>query len=583
MKITQIQIKGFRNFKDAVVNFEEKTLIIGANDVGKTNLLYGLRVLLDRTLSEQDIEPQDSDFYAYEETNEFSIVVKFENVSENIEARFKGAVSDDKEMFLAFVAKRDSDTRQKEYEFLSGKDIDSLEARAGRDYLKTLNIRYISSYRDLFSFIKREKNLLMNEAKEARTEEEENSDKSKITEVDTKIKEINKTISEIEYIQKATSGLNVELKELSFHHTSQEVVFSIGGYDVQNFIDNAQLSSQVNGNTLNLGGDGRNNQIFMALWAAKNKLDKDPALTTIFAVEEPEAHLHPHQQRKLAEYLSTKINSQVLITTHSPQILSMFSPNSIVRLYLQHSETKIASNGCSKVIDEALSDFGFRMSVLPAEAFFANVVFLVEGPSEVTFYSTLGRKLFDLDRYNVSILGVGGIDFLPFVKVLRALEIPFVIRTDNDIFKIPKSDPPKYRLAGIQRAIGVSDLTEELKTLVDTKGDLLSNFDSEVPPQQSLSAAKEFVTELEKQNIFISVTDLENDLVDTELFQNLSDYYAGETDKAEIVKLMQKSKGTFMFNFLLSAATDILKVENNPIASPLKVCKSLSEAIFSKL
>ena len=467
MKISQIQIKGFRNFKEVVVNIEEKTLIIGANDVGKTNLLYALRILLDRTLSEQDIEPQDSDFYAYEDTNEFSIVVKFVSVSENVEARFKGAVSDDKEMFLAFEAKRDNDTRQKKYEFLSGKDVDSLEARAGRDYLKTLNIRYISSYRDLFSFIKREKNLLMNEAKEARTESEEGSDKAKITEVDTKIKEINKTISEIEYIQKATKGLNEELKELSFHHTSQEVIFSIGGYDVQNFIDNAQLSSQVNGNTLSLGGDGRNNQIFMALWAAKNKLDKDPALTTIFAVEEPEAHLHPHQQRKLAEYLSSKIKSQVIITTHSPQILSMFSPNSIVRLYMRQSETKIASNGCSTVIDEALVDFGFRMSVLPAEAFFANVVFLVEGPSEVTFYSTLGKKLFDIDRYNVSILGVSGIDFSPFVKVLKALEIPFVIRTDNDIFKIPKSNPTQYRLAGLQRAIGVSEKTQELITLID--------------------------------------------------------------------------------------------------------------------
>ena len=102
-----------------------------------------------------------------------------------------------------------------------------------------------------------------------------------------------------------------------------------------------------------------------------------------------------------------------------------------------------------------------------------------------------------------------------------------------------------------------------------------------MPSQLTLDAANEFVIELQKQNIFLSNVDLENDLVNTELYQNLSDYFEGETDKTELVKLMQKSKGTFMFNFLLSATTDILKVENNPIANPLKVCKSISETIIS--
>jgi AAA15 family ATPase/GTPase len=35
-----------------------KNLIIGANDVGKTNLLYAIRLLLDKSLSELDLEPK---------------------------------------------------------------------------------------------------------------------------------------------------------------------------------------------------------------------------------------------------------------------------------------------------------------------------------------------------------------------------------------------------------------------------------------------------------------------------------------------------------------------------------------------
>lgn len=50
MILKQIYIKGFRNYKEAMINFEKNTLIIGANDIGKTNLIYALRQLLAGSL-----------------------------------------------------------------------------------------------------------------------------------------------------------------------------------------------------------------------------------------------------------------------------------------------------------------------------------------------------------------------------------------------------------------------------------------------------------------------------------------------------------------------------------------------------
>ena len=70
MRLKTLYIKGFRNFKEVTVNFNNQSLIIGANDVGKTNLLYALRILLDRGFSDYDLELKDSDFYAYKDTNE---------------------------------------------------------------------------------------------------------------------------------------------------------------------------------------------------------------------------------------------------------------------------------------------------------------------------------------------------------------------------------------------------------------------------------------------------------------------------------------------------------------------------------
>lgn len=52
--ISHASIKGFRNFKDSEINLNEKTLVIGANDIGKSNLIYALRILLDKKLSEAE-------------------------------------------------------------------------------------------------------------------------------------------------------------------------------------------------------------------------------------------------------------------------------------------------------------------------------------------------------------------------------------------------------------------------------------------------------------------------------------------------------------------------------------------------
>ncbi|WP_137455300.1 AAA family ATPase, partial [Escherichia coli] len=63
MEISSLKLKGFRNFKDAYINFNSNTLIIGANDVGKSNMLHSLRMLLDKSISDSEIEPNELDFH----------------------------------------------------------------------------------------------------------------------------------------------------------------------------------------------------------------------------------------------------------------------------------------------------------------------------------------------------------------------------------------------------------------------------------------------------------------------------------------------------------------------------------------
>lgn len=106
MYLRQLFIKGFRNFKEITVNFDRHCLIIGSNDVGKTNLLQALRILLDKGFSIYDYELKESDFFAYSDCRQIVIRAYFADITEEcITSRITG-ISDEGDLVLEFQAER---------------------------------------------------------------------------------------------------------------------------------------------------------------------------------------------------------------------------------------------------------------------------------------------------------------------------------------------------------------------------------------------------------------------------------------------------------------------------------------------
>ncbi len=583
MILSTIKLKGFRNFKKSKINLNKKSLVIGANDVGKTNLMWAIRLLLDRSLSDYDIEPKDSDFYAYEETNEFEIVLFFKDVVDDcVVAKLKGKISDDDKLCLVYKGYREKTTGAKSFKLFAGKSYKEIEEIEDRYYRKVLNVKYISSKRDFNNYIKNERNYLFQLAKEDRTEKQTESDDKLFSEIQDDLKNVDEKIPKLNFISSATNTINNELHKLSLHHKKQEVVFDASTSNADTFIKNVSIASKNNGENVIIGGDGRLNQIYLALWASRNGITEE-SLTevTIFCIEEPEAHLHPHQQRKLADYLNSSLKGQVLLTSHSPQITSEFSPNSIVRLLNKKGATKAASNGCSQIIDDAFLDFGYRKSIISAEAFFSDVVFLIEGPSEDLFYKTLSTQIgIDLDRLNISVLMVDGIGFSTYINILNSLEIDCVLRTDNDIFKIPKKD--EYRFAGVQRCISYYkeffNSDEETEKLLLEHESNLQWSGSPSPPKENVDSAEQIIKELEYYGMYLSENDLENDFFDSSLNSEIIAFFP-DLDKDKIVKAMQKRKATFMFEFLKNNRKSLSKLKDDAIAKPLLECKNIIEKI----
>lgn len=570
MKISSIHIKGFRNFDDEQITFQDKTLIIGANDVGKTNLIYALRLLFDKSISERDLELSDSDYNAYSGTNEIEITVTITDIDEEcLLSTFSGSIKD------GTLLIRYTNSKGGSYQLYTGFSENTLTEITTRQYIRRLNMQCVDTNRDLFGFLKHERVQMLRLAKENLSEAATLEDTQKAAEIQEKLNSINAQVSSMHYITSALDHVNQELGKLSIHNEDQTVQFIAGESDAGKLLDNLSLAYSSSDHPLTLGGDGRNNQIFLATWIAKQNIQKSIDHVTFYAIEEPEAHLHPHQQRKLSEYIQNHFNDQVFITSHSPHIASRFDPQSIVRLYPQAKYTHAACGGCSSMLKKVILNFGYRLNSLSAEVFFADGVFLVEGTSEVLFYHALAKALsIDLDRLNISIISVEGIGFKPYVAVCNALNIPWVLRTDNDIFSKPTKQPTHNYYAGISRTMGILNeiYVESNNSLCDywSQHEAENEWTYQTDPPATASVLNSYIrTQAVTYGLYVSDVDLESDLANSSLQATLMKHYNKRSINT-LTKAMQTKKAENMMHFLSQNQASLSCLGDDIIASPLK-------------
>jgi len=588
MIIEWIKISGFRNFEDETINFANQTLVIGANDIGKTNLIYALRILFDKSFSDRDLELQDSDYNVFTKSSTIEITVKLTDITEDcLLSIFSGDVKD-RNTFIQYKNKKDGD-----YSILTGHSMETLKNKNSRYYIKRLNMEYVNTNRNLTSFMKRERNQILKDSKSLLSDDQRLIDEQSIATMKEDLVSLNNKVDSLNYIKRSLKHVNKELGNLAIHNLDHELGYKNANSDISSLLDNLQLTYASDGETVTLGGDGRNNQIFLATWVAKQKNKKNLEKVTFFAIEEPEAHLHPHQQRKLSNYLLENFEEQVFITTHSPHIATEFRPDMIVKLYSNNRLTRAAQGGCSRDIQITFDDFGYRLDAITADVFFVNAVLLVEGPSEKLFYTAVSKRLnLDLDRLNVSIISVNGVGFKPYIKICLALGIPYVVRTDNDIFtktvKVSDTDKEERNFqAGVSRIMGIY---EELLKNEDNQG-LIDYWSSNKqdnewikgsePTKEAFSLLTTISQSVEDDNIFLSTEDLESDLANSELYTFLARFYNTRTINTT-VKKMQTAKAENMLKFLKEYHHELNCLASDKVLKPLLKIVSLGESVVNQ-
>jgi len=187
-------------------------------------------------------------------------------------------------------------------------------------------------------------------------------------------------------------------------------------------------------------GAGLQSAIVMAIFRTYEELKKEGA---VFAIEEPEVFLHPQKARYFSSVLQSlaEKGSQMLITTHSPIFVQIHNPESIAIVRRTNETGTVIEQ--TEMIDIApdqrkelqlLSEFDSQRN----ELFFSKRAVFVEGNTEKVSIPLVFKALgFDINKENISIVECGGKTKIPlFVRVAKALHIPYVVIADHDIKEI---------------------------------------------------------------------------------------------------------------------------------------------------
>ncbi|HBX5446275.1 AAA family ATPase [Klebsiella pneumoniae] len=476
MKITQMEIKGFKSFDNVgqTININSFTSLIGGNGTGKTAVLLALTRMFgvkssDRIIQVDDFYVPPGDEIDTQDERELSVRVKFEfadledGEDNTVADFFKHLVSSEAAEIPYCTAKLKAKWTKTN---LAEGDIESDLVWEIGEYEKNItayerskiHVHYVPAYRDPAQQLKQTAGTIMHRLINA----VEWSDQMAST-VDEVAVSIGNQFQEEVGVQTITSSLGRNWKTLftgGYFEKLQIKPVVNGIEDVLKHIDTVFLPTpETQPLPTERLSDGMKSLFYLSLVKSAFDIEDeiinsdgkqlsisvealDPPNLTIILIEEPENHLSPQYLGrivKLCEEISENDRAQVVLTTHAPSLLNRVEPENIRYFRLHDNKNTIVKEILLPREDkddaENVDTFTYVKEAVKAypEIYFAKVVILGEGDSEEIVIPKIAQvNGIELDTSLITFAPLGGRYVNHFWKLLNELSIPHVTLLDYD-------------------------------------------------------------------------------------------------------------------------------------------------------
>ncbi|HEX4825242.1 MAG TPA: AAA family ATPase [Candidatus Polarisedimenticolaceae bacterium] len=203
-------------------------------------------------------------------------------------------------------------------------------------------------------------------------------------------------------------------------------------------------------------------------WKKKQAEATGDAVHAFLALEEPEAHLHPQAQRALYHQIAT-VSAQRLLSTHSPYISGQAGLADLRLIGRTQSESTVAELDLSKITDDERRAVERQVVATRGDLLFSRALILYEGivTEELVFpiwaNAYWGKTVHEL---GFSFVGVAGHNYFPFVWLAESFGIPWFIYSDGE-------DAALKQLSSSLAKIGIADYKTRCEvTVIPEKGDI---------------------------------------------------------------------------------------------------------------